>query len=136
MKTIHVLANKRRVSVLGNKDDMVCAGSTPYRTKAVLELLRCKPTVIRGNAGEIMALAGSAGNMKGVDSTAEVKDAHSAAIQLAKEHFCVVAVSGEVDFVCPPCQPSSSSFSVSFLCYCRTTYCCTSGTCLLGLLGV
>ena len=64
--------------------------------------MHCKPTVVRGNAGEVMALAGSVGNTKGVDSTAAVTDAHSAAIQLAREHGCIVAVSGAVDFVRSP----------------------------------
>jgi hydroxyethylthiazole kinase len=72
-----------------------------------LELLDCKPTVVRGNAGEVMALAGSAGNTRGVDSTADVKDAKSAAKELATQHRCVVAVSGEVDYVRPsPCAVS------------------------------
>ncbi len=41
--------------------DPVGCGATPNRTRACLDLLRCKPTVVRGNASEILALAGAAG---------------------------------------------------------------------------
>ena len=50
--------------------DPVGAGATPYRTRTSLELIERGPTVIRGNASEILALAGvAAGPTKGVDST-------------------------------------------------------------------
>ena len=42
--------------------DPVGCGATAYRTAACVQLLACKPTVVRGNASEIMALAGAAGN--------------------------------------------------------------------------
>jgi len=41
--------------------DPVGCGATPYRTTACLAMLRLKPQVVRGNASEIMALAGAAG---------------------------------------------------------------------------
>lgn len=40
-----------------------------------------------------------AGNVKGVDSTAESHEALDAAQQLAKEYSCIVAVSGATDLV-------------------------------------
>nr|BCL66148.1 hydroxyethylthiazole kinase [Volvox reticuliferus]BCL66216.1 hydroxyethylthiazole kinase [Volvox reticuliferus] len=79
--------------------DPVGCGATPVRTASCLELLACKPTVVRGNASEILALAGAAGNVKGVDSTATSSDAVEAAKQLASKHSCIVAVSGAVDYV-------------------------------------
>eukprot|EP00892_Ulva_mutabilis_P000489 jgi/Ulvmu1/10440/UM062_0037.1 len=79
--------------------DPVAAGATPFRTASIKELLECKPTVIRGNAGEVMAVCGAAGTTKGVDSAAAVEDAHDAARALARDRGCVVAVSGEADFV-------------------------------------
>lgn len=39
--------------------DPVGVGATQFRTEKCVELIRLKPTVIRGNASEIMALVGS-----------------------------------------------------------------------------
>jgi hydroxyethylthiazole kinase len=41
--------------------DPVGCGATPYRTAACLAMLRLRPAVVRGNASEILALAGAAG---------------------------------------------------------------------------
>jgi hypothetical protein len=41
--------------------DPVGCGATPYRTQMCLALLQLRPTVVRGNASEILALAGAAG---------------------------------------------------------------------------
>ena len=41
--------------------DPVGCGATPYRTRACLDMLHCRPTVVRGNGSEIMALSGAAG---------------------------------------------------------------------------
>lgn len=80
--------------------DPVGCGATPYRTQACLDLLRLRPTVVRGNASEILALAGVArGATRGVDGTAAAGDALGAARALAAEHGCVVAVSGAEDLV-------------------------------------
>ena len=79
--------------------DPVGCGATPYRTAACAALLRRKPAVVRGNASEVMALAGAAGGVKGVDSTAASHEALEAAKALARDHGCVVAVSGAVDLV-------------------------------------
>lgn len=79
--------------------DPVGVGATRYRTQVCKELLVYKPTVIRGNASEIISLAGAAGNTKGVDSTASSNEAIAHAKDLALCVGCVVAVSGEVDMV-------------------------------------
>nr|BCL66079.1 hydroxyethylthiazole kinase [Volvox africanus] len=79
--------------------DPVGCGATPVRTASCLELLACKPTVVRGNASEILALAGAAASVKGVDSTAISQDAVEDAKQLASKHSCIVVVSGAVDYV-------------------------------------
>jgi hydroxyethylthiazole kinase-like sugar kinase family protein len=47
----------------------------------------------------VHGLISHAGNTKGVDSTASSEAALDAAKQIAKDHSCVVAVSGEVDLV-------------------------------------
>lgn len=79
--------------------DPVAVGATSFRTKAGTDLLALAPTVVRGNASEILALAGAAGRGKGVDSTDQSTDAIDAAAQLARQTGGVVAVTGEVDVV-------------------------------------
>ena len=44
------------------------AFATPYRANVAQELLALKPTILRGNASEIMALSGLASEAKGVDA--------------------------------------------------------------------
>lgn len=80
--------------------DPVGCGATAYRTKVAAELAGLKPSVIRGNASEIMSLAGQVGAAgKGVDSTARAEDATSAATALAQRTGSIVAVTGETDYV-------------------------------------
>ncbi|MEL6185139.1 MAG: hydroxyethylthiazole kinase [Myxococcota bacterium] len=79
--------------------DPVGAGATAYRTE-VARALVAKSTVVRGNASEILALAGdAAGPTRGVDATDPVEAALQGARALAKNHGVVVAVTGEVDLV-------------------------------------
>jgi hydroxyethylthiazole kinase len=80
--------------------DPVGCGATPYRTQAAAELAALAPSIIRGNASEIMSLAGQTGSGKGVDSTASADDAVGAAAALAKRTGSVVAVTGAIDYVC------------------------------------
>ncbi|RPH87709.1 MAG: hydroxyethylthiazole kinase [Deltaproteobacteria bacterium] len=80
--------------------DPVGAGATPYRTRTIRELISAdQPTIIRGNASEIMALTDDQLKTKGVDSTAASGDALHAAQQISKERQCAVCISGEVDYV-------------------------------------
>lgn len=77
--------------------DPIGAGGLPWRTERAHELLALHPaTVIRGNASEMIGLAGGTGG-RGADSTADPEDALDAARALATRHGCVVAVSGPVD---------------------------------------
>ncbi|PVZ13169.1 hydroxyethylthiazole kinase [Actinomycetospora cinnamomea] len=77
--------------------DPVAVGALSLRTHVAGELLAHGPTVVRGNASEILALAGEVGGGRGVDATATVDDAADAADELARRHGTVVAVSGVVD---------------------------------------
>jgi hypothetical protein len=43
--------------------DPVGCGATTYRTSACVAMLKLKPSVVRGNASEILALAGAAGDV-------------------------------------------------------------------------
>ncbi|MEJ1161662.1 hydroxyethylthiazole kinase [Prosthecomicrobium sp. N25] len=79
--------------------DPVAAGATRLRTEAATALLALKPSVVRGNAGEILSLAGSSGASRGVDSIAGSDAAIDAALDLARASGAVVAVTGEVDYV-------------------------------------
>ncbi|TGK29446.1 hydroxyethylthiazole kinase [Leptospira gomenensis] len=79
--------------------DPVAAGALRFRTDFAKELLDYKPSVIRGNASEILALGGAIGGGKGVDSTARSSEAISAAKELAIRTGAVVAVSGETDYI-------------------------------------
>ncbi|KAK9848101.1 hypothetical protein WJX84_000198 [Apatococcus fuscideae] len=79
--------------------DPVGAGATPFRTKVITDLVKLQPALIRGNASEIMAVAGAAVQTRGVDTSAEVSDALQHAQQLARDVGCIVAVSGQVDMV-------------------------------------
>ena len=80
--------------------DPVGAGATGYRTAVAAELARLGPAVIRGNASEIMVLAGTVGAAgKGVDSTHSTDDALGPARALARDTGAVVAMTGAVDYV-------------------------------------
>ena len=80
--------------------DPVGVGATPYRTETAARIINeCKPTIIRGNASEIMALCNSNVKTKGVDSTHSSDSALGSAKELAKETGAVVVISGETDFI-------------------------------------
>ncbi|GLU08760.1 hypothetical protein SLE2022_256500 [Rubroshorea leprosula] len=80
--------------------DPVAAGASSFRLKTCLEMVALRPTVIRGNASEIIAVSrASLGSSKGVDSSHESLDAVEAAKALARSSGSIVAVSGAVDVV-------------------------------------
>jgi hydroxyethylthiazole kinase len=79
--------------------DPVAHFITGYRRRAAQELLAQRPTIIRGNASEILALAGEAGAGKGADSGDDVDAAKGAAKALASKFGAVVAVTGPVDYL-------------------------------------
>ncbi len=80
--------------------DPVAAGVTKRRTRTIVEFMDAyPPAIIRGNASEIMSLAGGGNSARGVDSRLESNIARDAAIALAKDRKCAVCVSGAVDIV-------------------------------------
>ena len=80
--------------------DPVGAGATTYRTKTTKKLLNiATPTVIRGNASEIAAIANQNITTKGVDSTQNSQTVVTVAQSLANLYQCTVVISGAVDFV-------------------------------------
>lgn len=78
--------------------DPVAIGALPVRTHLAHALTAFGPTVVRGNASEIITLSGGVGG-RGVDSTASVEEAADAARTVAEHTRGVVAVSGEVDLI-------------------------------------
>jgi hydroxyethylthiazole kinase len=79
--------------------DPVAIGSLPVRTGLAQQLVENRPTAIRGNASEILALAGLSAGGRGVDATDTTDDAAEAAATLASRYGSVVAVSGAVDLI-------------------------------------
>ncbi len=80
--------------------DPVGAGATKLRNEAVKSLLPHRPSIIRGNASEIMAVAGGAGVApKGVDSANTTQEALAFALSLAEHEHCIVVATGAVDIV-------------------------------------
>lgn len=80
--------------------DPVGAGATSYRDQVLQQLLQYHPTVIRGNASEIIALAKTNSTVtKGVDSTAQSNEAVHAGQILAEQYGATVCISGETDII-------------------------------------
>jgi len=85
--------------------DPVGAGATKYRNETIIGLLELRPAIVRGNASEIIAVAGLAGLHdaraagKGVDSLHGTEAALAPALALARGLDCVVAATGPVDLV-------------------------------------
>lgn len=74
------------------------AGSSEYDA-TIRALLPFKPTVIRGNASELIGLSGGQAGARGVESTACSSDALPAIQDLARTTGAIVAVSGPVDYI-------------------------------------
>jgi hydroxyethylthiazole kinase len=80
--------------------DPVGAGATPYRTETVRDLVAAaRPTIIRGNASEIMALCGDGAKTKGVETTEVSRDAVGAAQLLFGSLGSVLCISGATDYI-------------------------------------
>jgi hydroxyethylthiazole kinase len=80
--------------------DPVGAGATRLRTETAMKLItEVNPTVVRGNASEILSLGQAGGQTRGVDSTRAVDEAQATAMQLASAWHTCVAVTGAEDFI-------------------------------------
>ena len=79
--------------------DPVAVGALPVRTRYAQRIVSLRPALIRGNASEIMALAGHQSTGRGVDSADPVAAAIAAGRELAERHGAVVAISGPADAV-------------------------------------
>jgi hydroxyethylthiazole kinase len=89
--------------------DPVGVGASGFRRENAARLLdELRIAIVRGNAGEIGALAGLAGTQSGVDTARADYDRAAVARSLAARYHAVVAVSGPTDFV------SDSTRTVAF----------------------
>ena len=79
--------------------DPVAVGALPVRTPLARTLRELRPTIVRGNASEIIAVTGSGTGGRGVDASDGVDAAVPAARSLAAMTGGIVAVSGAVDVV-------------------------------------
>lgn len=79
--------------------DPVALQASAYRSVVAARLMDLSPTIVRGNASEILALCGEAGAGRGADAMDAVAAAEDSARALATARGCVVAVTGAVDFI-------------------------------------
>jgi hydroxyethylthiazole kinase len=96
------LTMRRAVETLAGKPwllDPAAVGRLTLRTTLGRDLLALRPSVIKGNASEIVALAGGDGRQRCADSALPPEEAVEAAIALAQDNGSVVIVSGPRDYV-------------------------------------
>ncbi len=91
---VHCLTNI--VAAQWTANVLLAAGALAWRTEIARKLLAQSPTVVRGNASEVIALTGGSGG-KGVEAIHTPEAALGPARELAGLHATVVAVSGPVD---------------------------------------
>jgi len=92
----------RRATALGKPIilDPVGSGATTLRTETAKSILaQTKVGVVRGNASEILSLAGQGSATKGVDATDSIEDAAKTAGALARELGTTLAITGPTDIV-------------------------------------
>ena len=109
--------------------DPVACQATSYRREVVQALVAERPTIIRGNASEILSLAGEASRGQGVDGRDPVAAAEEGARRLAQASGAVIAVTGAVDYVTDgsravrieggsPLMPMNTALGCSLTCLC------------------
>ncbi|WP_417697206.1 hydroxyethylthiazole kinase [Psychromonas sp.] len=80
--------------------DPVGCGASSIRTETSRQIAAlAKQLIIRGNASEIIALAGEQATSKGVDALDSSESAVNAARYLVETYQCNVVISGEVDYI-------------------------------------
>jgi hydroxyethylthiazole kinase len=90
-------ANKQKIPVIL---DPVGVGATTLRTEATNRLIsEISIDIIRGNLAEIGILAGTGGQIKGVESISTDINGQAIAKELANKLNCVVAITGKQDIV-------------------------------------
>lgn len=105
MLTAGKAANARNIPVIF---DPVGMDVSRFRGSSASRLLTSlRVTIIRGNAGEIAALAGMAGTMSGVDTILARYDRPRVTKALAEKHHAVVVATGATDYASNGTQVAS-----------------------------
>ena len=84
--------------------DPTAIGVAPIRTAMARDLVASAPSVVRGNASEILALLGAGGG-RGADTSDSPDTARRAAEEIAARTHGTVAVSGAVDLLVDGSSP-------------------------------
>ena len=80
--------------------DPVGAGATPTRSRVADRLLsELDVTILKGNHGEVSAIAGTDATVRGVEAVGEYGDIAEQAMACARETDAVVIASGAIDIV-------------------------------------
>ncbi|MFA6709965.1 MAG: hydroxyethylthiazole kinase [Candidatus Methanomethylophilaceae archaeon] len=80
--------------------DPVGVGATTYRTESARRILNTiDVSVIKGNAGEIGVLAGTGGDVRGVDSMSKPENCEDTVKTFAGDTSTIVAMTGPIDYV-------------------------------------
>ncbi|AVK61589.1 hydroxyethylthiazole kinase [Lactobacillus sp. CBA3605] len=97
MQVVGRLANERHKPIVF---DPVAVGAVPYRKRVALALLeQIQVTVIRGNAGEIAALADFDWQSQGIDAGTGTGNLVEIAKACALKYNCLVLLSGATDII-------------------------------------
>lgn len=122
-----IAANKADVPVVL---DPVGIGASSYRQEKVREILAAvKVTLIRGNSGEIANLAEVEWYAKGVDAGQGKVSVSEMANKVAQRFNCIVAVSGEVDYISNGSEFAEIRNGVSLMAQVTGMGCLLSGIC-------
>jgi hydroxyethylthiazole kinase len=105
IRSMHIAAAHAKKRGIPIVLDPVGAGATPYRTATATELLQLvHPSIVRGNASEIIAIGGiKAGENEGATMGVDSRDPASAAVasarHLHKTYGATVCISGATDYI-------------------------------------
>ncbi|MCM0622470.1 hydroxyethylthiazole kinase [Nocardioides bruguierae] len=80
-------------------DPVAVGAGAPAYDEVMAAVLAAGPSIVRGNASEVVALAGGDGGGSGVDSTMDSSDVVDLVADLARRLGTVVAVSGATDYI-------------------------------------
>jgi len=80
--------------------DIVGCGATPFRTEKTKEILdKVKVDIIKGNKGEISALAGVSAEVRGVESIVSADNIDEVSRDLSANFGATIVATGEVDYI-------------------------------------
>lgn len=99
-------ANKKGIPITF---DVVGAGATTFRTREALRILSCiKPSVIKGNCGELAAIAGIRSEVRGVESVSASAPPYEICKVLSAKYGCAAVITGKRDI----CASETATYAV------------------------